>query len=191
MIKAGYRCIAGMDEAGRGPLAGPVVAACVILPMDDLIEGVDDSKKLSEKKREELYDQIIRKAAAYGLGIIDERIIDKINILNATKLAMKYAYYDMRKRADCLLVDAIDKLDVDCDVTGVIKGDSLSYLIGAASILAKVARDNIMRQYELQYPEYCFEKHKGYATKLHCEMLIKHGPCDIHRRSFIKKIVNE
>ncbi len=191
MIDEGRKYLAGMDEAGRGPLAGPVVAACVILPLDDIIAGIDDSKKLSEKKREDLYYKIIKKATAYGVGIIGEGIIDKINILNATKLAMKNAYYDMRHKADCLLVDAIDKLDVDCDLLGIIKGDSLSYLIGAASIIAKVTRDNIMREYEIQYPGYCFEKHKGYPTRLHYELLEKHGPCEIHRKSFLKKIVNE
>lgn len=178
--------IAGMDEVGRGPLAGPVCVACVIMPLDDLIDGVDDSKKLSEKKREELAEIIKGKAICYSIQMIDEQTIDKINILEATKLAMKNAVNALTIKPDVVLVDAINKLDVDVEIHGIVKGDALSYSIGCASILAKVTRDKLMCDLAKEYPEYGFEKHKGYGTKAHIEALKKYGPCVYHRLSFLK-----
>lgn len=182
----GYKLIAGVDEVGRGPLAGPVCVACVIMPLDDLIEGVDDSKKLSEKKREILFEKIKEKAICYSIQMVDEQTIDKINILEATKLAMKNAINSMEVKPDIVLVDAINKLDVETEIRGIIKGDALSYSIGCASILAKVTRDKLMCELAKEYPEYGFEKHKGYGTKQHIEALKIHGPCVYHRLSFLK-----
>lgn len=178
--------IAGMDEVGRGPLAGPVCVACVIMPLDDIIEGVDDSKKLSEKKRNLLFEQIKEKAIAYSIEMVDEQTIDKINILEATKLCMKNAVENLSIKPDIVLVDAISKLDTDVNLRGIIKGDALSYSIGCASILAKVTRDNLMVKLSEEYPEYGFEKHKGYGTKVHIEALKEYGPCIYHRLSFLK-----
>lgn len=178
--------IAGMDEVGRGPLAGPVCVACVIMPLDDIIEGVDDSKKLSEKKRNLLFEQIKEKAIAYSIEMVDEQAIDKINILEATKLCMKNAVEKLSIKPDVVLVDAISKLDTDVNLRGIIKGDALSYSIGCASILAKVTRDNLMVKLAEEYPEYGFEKHKGYGTKVHIEALKEYGPCIYHRLSFLK-----
>ena len=178
--------IAGMDEVGRGPLAGPVCVACVIMPLDDIIEGVDDSKKLSEKKRNELFEKIKEKAIAYQIEMVDEQKIDEINILEATKLCMKYAVQGLTLKPDVVLVDAISKLDINVPVRGIIKGDALSYSIGCASILAKVTRDNFMCEIAKEYPEYGFEKHKGYGTKVHIEALKQIGPCEYHRLSFLK-----
>ena len=180
--------IAGMDEVGRGPLAGPVCVACVIMPLDsgDIIEGIDDSKKVSEKKRNELFEKIKETAIAYSIEMVDEQKIDEINILEATKLCMKNAIELLPVRPDVVLVDAISKLDTDVNLRGIIKGDSLSYSIGAASILAKVTRDNYMAEIAKQYPEYGFEKHKGYGTKAHIEALKEIGPCEYHRLSFLK-----
>ena len=178
--------IAGMDEVGRGPLAGPVCVACVIMPLDDIIEGVDDSKKLSEKKRNLLFEQIKEKAIAYSIEMVDEQTIDKINILEATKLCMKNAVEKLSIKPDVVLVDAISKLDTDVNLRGIIKGDALSYSIGCASILAKVTRDNLMVKLAEEYPEYGFEKHKGYGTKVHIEALKEYGPCIYHRLSFLK-----
>lgn len=178
--------IAGMDEVGRGPLAGPVCVACVIMPLDDIIEGVDDSKKISEKKRNELYEVIKEKAIAYSIEMVDERKIDEINILEATKLCMKKAAENLTLKPDVVLVDAISKLDIDIPIRGIIKGDALSYSIGCASILAKVTRDNYMCEIAKEYPEYGFEKHKGYGTKVHIEALKEIGPCEYHRLSFLK-----
>lgn len=182
----GHFLIAGVDEVGRGPLAGPVCVACVMMPLDDLIEGVDDSKKLSEKKREMLFEQIREKAICYSIQMIDEQTIDKINILEATKLAMKNAINSMSVKPDIVLVDAINKLDVDVEIKGIVKGDSLSYSIGCASILAKVTRDRLMCELAKEYPEYGFEKHKGYGTKQHIDALKEYGPCVYHRLSFLK-----
>lgn len=182
----GKLLIAGVDEVGRGPLAGPVCVACVIMPLDDLIEGVDDSKKLSEKKREELFEKIKAKAICYSIKMVDEQTIDKINILEATKLAMKNAIESMEIKPDIVLIDAISKLDVDVEIRGIIKGDALSYSIGCASILAKVTRDRLMCELAKEYPEYGFEKHKGYGTKAHIEALKQYGPCIYHRLSFLK-----
>ena len=178
--------IAGMDEVGRGPLAGPVCVACVIMPLDDIIEGVDDSKKISEKKRDLLFEQIKEKAIAYSIEMVDEQTIDKINILEATKLCMKNAIESLSIKPDVVLVDAISKLDTDVNLRGIIKGDALSYSIGCASILAKVTRDRLMVELSKEYPEYGFEKHKGYGTKVHIEALKEYGPCVYHRLSFLK-----
>ena len=178
--------IAGVDEVGRGPLAGPVCVACVMMPLDDVIEGVDDSKKISEKKRELLFEQIKEKAVCYSIQMVDEQTIDKINILEATKLAMKKAINGLDVKPDVVLVDAISKLDVDVEIRGIIKGDALSYSIGCASILAKVTRDRLMCELAKEYPEYGFEKHKGYGTKQHIEAIKEYGPCVYHRLSFLK-----
>ena len=185
-IAFGKTFIAGMDEVGRGPLAGPVCVCCVIMPLDDIIDGVDDSKKLSEKKRNELAEKIKEKAICYNICMVDEKNIDEINILEATKLCMKNAVMGLSVKPDIVLVDAISKLDVDVPIRGIVKGDYLSYSIGCASILAKVARDDLMVQYSKQYGEYGFERNKGYGTKEHIEALKKYGPCKIHRRSFLK-----
>lgn len=190
-LQKGYKIICGCDEAGRGPLAGPVVCASVIMPLEKnkIIEGIDDSKKLSEKKREELYDKIINTALAFNVSVISEKVIDEINILNATKQGMQKAIMGLNIKPDLALVDAVKNLDVDIDVVSIIKGDFLSYSIGAASILAKVTRDRIMQNYATKYPNYHFEKHKGYGTKQHIELLKKFGKCDIHRESFIKNFI--
>ena len=185
-LAKGYSLIAGMDEVGRGPLAGPVCTACVIMPLDDIIEGIDDSKKLSEKKREELAEKIKEKAIAYSVQMVDEQTIDKINILEATKLCMKKSIETMDIRPGIVLVDAINKLDTDVEIRGIIKGDALSYNIGCASILAKVTRDKLMCELDKEYPEYGFAKHKGYGTKVHIEAIKKYGPCIYHRLSFLK-----
>lgn len=183
--------IAGMDEAGRGPLAGPVSCACVIMPLDadKIIDGVDDSKKLTEKKREELYDKIMNTAIAYKVVFKDEKIIDQINILQATKLGMMEAYNGLSVKPDMLLVDAV-KLPIENSI-GIIHGDAKSYSIACASILAKVTRDRYIVEMSKKYPEYGFEKHKGYGTKAHIEALKQYGKCPIHRETFIKKFVRE
>ena len=185
--------IAGIDEAGRGPLAGPVVAGAVVLDFDKEILYINDSKKLSEKKREELYDEIIDKCLAYGIGIVDEKVIDEINILEATHIAMKKAYeeadkmlYDRyNKNINLLFVDAIHIKKVDVKQVSIVKGDALSLSIAAASIIAKVTRDRIMTDYDKKYSEYGFAKHKGYGTKEHMDVLRKIGPSPIHRQSFL------
>ncbi len=176
---------AGMDEVGRGPLAGPVYAACVMLPQDTLIEGVNDSKKLSELKREALYPIIKERAIAFGIGTADEQEIDGLNILNATKLAFQRAYQSMAFPCTTILVDAVKGLMIDAEQVPLIHGDAISYLIAAASILAKVERDNYMKELDVLYPQYGFKEHKGYGTKKHIEALKKYGPCPAHRRSFI------
>ncbi len=187
-FEKGYNLIAGIDEAGRGPLAGPVVAAAVILPKGCLIEGVNDSKKLSEKKREKLYDDIIENAIAWGVGIKDNNVIDEINILEATRFAMHEAIENLQVKPDFIFIDAEKKVDTDkIPYLPIIKGDALSISIAAASIIAKVTRDRMMREYDKEYPEYGFEKHKGYGTKVHVEAIKEHGLTPIHRRSFTKK----
>lgn len=188
----GCNFIAGMDEAGRGPLAGPVCVACVVMPLgeDDIIEGVNDSKKLSEKKREELFEKIKEKALSYSIEFVDEKTIDKINILQATKLGMKRAVEHISVPIDMLFVDAVDKLDISVPYQSIIKGDAKSYSIAAASILAKVSRDHLMTKYDEFYPEYHFAKHKGYGTKEHIELLKKFGPSQMHRKTFIKHFVS-
>lgn len=186
-LREKYFKIAGCDEAGRGPLAGPVVVACCVMPLDDIIEGVNDSKKLTEKKREKLYEEIIKKAISYNITFIDEKSIDEINILEATRLGMKKCIESVD--TDYVLVDAVTKLDITVPYKSIIKGDALSYSIASASILAKVARDRYMQEIDEKYPIYNFKKHKGYGTKEHIENLKKYGPCPIHRRSFISNFV--
>lgn len=187
-LSQGYKYIAGVDEVGRGPLAGPVVCAAVIMPIDDLIEGIDDSKKLSEKKRNMLSDLIKQKAICYNIEEISPEKIDEINILEATKLCMKNALEGLNIKPDVALIDAL-KLDIDIPVVNIIKGDFLSYSIGAASIIAKVYRDNLMVQMAEKYPQYSFEKHKGYGTAAHISAIKEFGATPIHRCSFIKKFV--
>ena len=185
--------IAGIDEAGRGSLAGPVVASCVVLDQKKEILYINDSKKLSEKRREDLYGEITEKALAYGIGIVDEKIIDEINILEATHIAMKKAYEEADKmyyskfnnKINLLFVDALRIKKVDIKQVSIVKGDALSLSIAAASILAKVSRDRIMIDYDKIYPEYKFIKNKGYGTKEHMDTLRKIGPSPIHRKSFI------
>lgn len=185
---AGYNLVAGIDEAGRGPLAGPVCVAIVIMPQDDIIEEINDSKKLSEKKREMLYDKIINTAISYHIEFVDEKTIDRINILNATKLGMLKCINNIPVTPEIVLIDAV-KIDSDVKTESVIHGDALSYNIAAASILAKVSRDRLMVELDKKYPEYNFKKHKGYGTKEHIEALKKYGKCDIHRDSFIGHFV--
>jgi ribonuclease HII len=185
----GFPLVCGIDEAGRGPLAGPVFAAAVILPPHARIEGLNDSKKLTPKKREELYDVILKTAVSYGVGFATEREIDEVNILQATFLAMRRAFDRLKPRPDCALVDGNRMPDLGVETRLIVRGDSLSAGIAAASILAKVSRDRVMCQIDEIYPEYGFAKHKGYGTKLHVEMLRKLGPCPVHRRTFLKKIL--
>lgn len=177
--------IAGIDEAGRGPLAGPLVCACVIMPKTDLIEGINDSKKISPKKREELFEQILQTALAYSIIEIDEKTIDELNILNATKLGMKKALEALAVKPEIVFTDAV-QIETDLPQKNIIHGDGLSYNIAAASILAKVHRDRLMQKLSLQYPQYQFAQHKGYGTKLHIEKLKEFGPCPLHRKSFLK-----
>ena len=189
LYSKGYEYICGIDEAGRGPLCGPVVAAAVILKKGDKIEGVNDSKKLSEKKREQLFEEIKERAVAYSVGIVDEKTIDEINILEATRLAMKKAVEGLRVEAEYALVDAEKKVPIDIPYTPIIKGDALSESIAAASIIAKVTRDRIVVELDKQYPEYNFAKNKGYGTKQHTDSIKEYGLCPAHRRSFCKKFV--
>lgn len=182
--------ICGIDEAGRGPLAGPVVVASVIMPRDSMIEGVNDSKKVSEKKREELYDKIIEEAISYGVGIIDQNEIDQINILEATKKGLTNSLKELSVRPSVILVDALKGIDtLGIPYKSIIKGDALCYSISAASIIAKVTRDRIMRQWDEIYPQYGFEKHKGYGTKQHIDAIKEYGLSPIHRRSFTKNFM--
>ena len=185
----GYNYICGVDEAGRGPLCGPVVAAAVILKKDDKIEGVNDSKKLSEKKREKLYDEIIKKAIAVGVGVSDVEVIEDINILNATKKAMCEAISNLKIKPEYVLIDGNQPIDISIPFDTVVKGDLKSESIAAASIIAKVTRDRLLREYDKQYPEYGFAKHKGYGTKAHIEAIKKYGLTPIHRPSFCSKFV--
>ena len=181
----GYKLIGGVDEVGRGPLAGPVVCAAVILPENCEIIGIDDSKKLSEKKRNLLFDEIKKHAISYNIEFVSEKEIDELNILNATKKCMEKAINNLQIKPDIMLVDAVTGLNINCPSKSIIKGDALSYSIGAASILAKVTRDRYMEELDNKYPEYGFKKHKGYGTKQHMDKLREIGPCEIHRRSFI------
>lgn len=189
---SGYRAVCGVDEAGRGPLAGPVCAAAVILPENCDIEGLNDSKKLTERKRDELFDIIKEKAIAYGIAFASVEEIDELNILNATFLAMNRAIGALQVPADFALIDGnrVPK-DIKIPCETVIKGDAKSSSIAAASVLAKVTRDRLMLSLDNEYPQYDFKKHKGYGTKDHREMIIKHGPCEIHRISFLKNILGE
>lgn len=185
-FEKGYTYICGVDEAGRGPLAGPVCAAAVILPKGHIIEGVNDSKKLSEKKRDALFDVIKEEALSYSIALVYQDVIDEINIREATKLAMKKAVEGLDITPDFVMVDGNFVPEVSMDAQYVIKGDAKSMSIAAASILAKVTRDRFMLEMAEKYPEYQFAKHKGYGTKLHYEMLDEYGPSEIHRQSFLK-----
>jgi ribonuclease HII len=195
----GVGYIGGVDEVGRGPLAGPVVAACVVLPADFDVPGLDDSKKLTEKRRNEMMKVIHDNAVAYGLGMADEKAIDRINILEATKEAMRIAIVQADKmlhektggHLGHILFDAMEIKDIEIPQTSLVKGDGRSVSIAAASILAKVTRDAMMVRYSEKYPGYSFEKNKGYGTRQHYEGIREHGICPIHRRSFLKKITGE
>ena len=190
-VRNEYAVICGIDEAGRGPLAGDVYAAAVVLPDDVIIDGINDSKKLSEKKREALFDIICEKAVSYCIATASVEEIDNINILNAAMLAMKRAYGGLSLKPDAAFIDGNKTPELDIPAFSVIKGDATSASIAAASILAKVARDRYMKELAEKYPQYCFDKHKGYGTKLHYEMLDKYGASDIHRKSFLVKYYNE
>jgi len=190
LYKTGLKYIAGIDEAGRGPLAGPVVVGIAIMKPDSFIEGVNDSKKISEKKREKLYEQITEEAIDWAVGIVDQTEIDEINILNATKKALHMAISNLKVKPDRILVDALEHIDT-CGVpyTSIIKGDAKVYSISAASIIAKVTRDRMMQEYDEIYPQYGFAGHKGYGTAKHIQAIKEYGPCPIHRKSFIKNFV--
>ena len=186
----GFEYICGIDEAGRGPLAGPVVVAGVIMPKDSMIEGVNDSKKVSEKKREKLYDVILEEAISYSVAIIGQDVIDEINILNATKQGVTKVVEELDVKPNLILVDALTHINTKgIPYDSIIKGDAKCYNIAAASIIAKVTRDRIMREWDEIYPQYGFINHKGYGTAKHIEVLKEYGPCPIHRRTFIKNFV--
>lgn len=190
LFSKGVTYIAGIDEAGRGPLAGPVVVACCIMPENSFIEGVNDSKKVSEKRREKLYDEITKEAISWSVGIINEKEIDEINILNATKKGLHLAIKEMKIKPDRILVDALENIDtVGIPYYSIIKGDAKIYNIAAASIIAKVTRDRIMREWDKVYPQYGFGKHKGYGTEMHIRAIKDFGPSVIHRKSFIKNFI--
>lgn len=189
-LESGYKIICGVDEAGRGPLAGPVYVAAVILPKGHIVEGVNDSKKLSEKKREMLFEKIISECVCYSVGTASEQEIDEINILQATFLAMKRAVNGLSVKPDIALIDGNKKPGLDIVEWDIIKGDSKSANIAAASIIAKVSRDRYMLEMAEKYPQYQFERHKGYGTKLHYEMIEKYGISPIHRKTFLKKILD-
>lgn len=188
-LNDGFKTVCGIDEAGRGPLAGPVFAAAVILPMDFEIEGLNDSKKLTQKKREQLFDIIVENAVSYSIATATEMEIDEINILKATFLAMNRAVDGLEVSPDIALIDGNQKPGLKIEERTMIKGDAKSVLIAAASILAKVSRDRYMIELSKIYPQYFFEKHKGYGTKLHYEMLEQHGISQVHRRTFLKKLL--
>lgn len=186
----GIKYIAGIDEAGRGPLAGPVVVASVILPQDSMIEGINDSKKISEAKREKLYEIITKEAISYGVGIIYQDEIDQINILQATKKGLTESIKQMSIKPNIIMVDALSGIDtLGIPYKSIIKGDAKCYSIAAASIIAKVTRDRIMREWDKIYSEYGFGSHKGYGTAKHIAAIKEFGPCPIHRRTFISKFV--
>ena len=187
----GFEIVCGVDEAGRGPLAGPVCAAAVILPRDLEIEGLNDSKKLSDKRRRALFEQITAQAVSYGIAFATEQEIDEINILQATFLAMRRAMERLTVRPSIALIDGNRETDFGLPVRTIVKGDSLSANISAASILAKVTRDDFMMQQAELYPQYGFDVHKGYGTCAHYDALRKYGPCPIHRRTFLKKLYAE
>ena len=186
----GVKYIAGIDEAGRGPLAGPVVVASVILAPDSMIEGINDSKKIAENKREKLYDMITQEAISYGVGIVYQDEIDEINILQATKKGLTMAIQQMEIKPNIILVDALNGIDtLGIPYKSIIKGDAKCYSISAASIIAKVTRDRIMREWDKVYPQYGFGSHKGYGTAKHIAAIKEYGPCSLHRRSFIKHFI--
>ncbi len=190
LYSEGLKYIAGIDEAGRGPLAGPVVVGIAIMKPDSFIEGVNDSKKISEKKRELLYEQITNEAIDWSVGIVDQNEIDEINILNATKNALHMAITNLKIKPDRILVDALEHIDT-CGIpyTSIIKGDAKVYSISAASIIAKVTRDRMMKEYDEIYPEYGFAGHKGYGTAKHIQAIKTYGPCPLHRKTFIKNFI--
>lgn len=186
----GFKGICGIDEAGRGPLAGPVVVAGVVMPEDSMIEGVNDSKKVSEKKRELLYDKILEEAISYSVAIIGHDVIDEINILQATKQGVTSVVKGLDVRPDLIIIDALQHIDTDgIQYESIIKGDAKCYSIGAASIIAKVTRDRIMREWDKVYPQYGFARHKGYGTAAHIAAIKEYGLCPIHRISFTKNFV--
>lgn len=190
--KRGFKFICGVDEAGRGPLAGPVCAAAVILPENAVIEGLNDSKKLSEKKREKLFEVITETAVAYSVAFAEVEEIEAVNILNATFLAMNRAINGLSVKADYALIDGNrlpEGIKIPCET--VVKGDAKSASIAAASILAKVTRDRLLKEYDEKYPQYNFKKHKGYGTREHTELILKYGPCEVHRKSFLKKLLGK
>ena len=190
LYEKNIKLICGIDEAGRGPLAGPVVVGAVILPENSFIEGVNDSKKVSEKKREKLYEEIVKESIDYSVGIVDQKTIDEINILNATKLGVKLALEGLKQKPEIIMVDALNNIDtLGIPYISVIKGDAKNYCIAAASIIAKVTRDRIMREWDEVYPAYGFAKHKGYGTAEHIRIIKEIGPCMLHRKSFIKNFV--
>lgn len=188
-IEKGYKAICGVDEAGRGPLAGPVCAAAVILPQNTIIEAVNDSKKLSEKKRNALYEIIKNTSLAYSVAFSSVEEIEDMNILNATMLAMKRAVEGLKVSADFAMIDGNRTPDLHIPCEYIIKGDAKSMSVACASILAKVTRDRLLYEYAKEYPQYSFDKHKGYGTKVHIEALKKYGPCKYHRQSFLTKIL--
>lgn len=190
LINKGFKYICGVDEVGRGPLAGPVVCAAVIMPFDRIIEGVDDSKKLSPKKREILSEKILKVAVACHISLVEPQVIDEINILKATKLCMKNAIEGLSFPADFVLTDGNMTLDISVPQQSIVRGDAKSYTIGAASIVAKVYRDRLMDELAVTYPQYGFEQNKGYGTKQHIQSIIDAGICPIHRKSFIKKWID-
>lgn len=187
-LAKGYKSVCGVDEAGRGPLAGPVCAAAVILPEGVIIDGVNDSKKLSEKKRESLFDVIREQALSYSIAYATVDEIEEINILNATMLAMRRAIAGLDIKADYAMIDGNKIPPLDIDAECIVKGDAKSMSIACASILAKVSRDRLLYKYAEEYPMYGFDKHKGYGTKVHREAILKYGPCPYHRKSFLKKL---
>lgn len=187
-LAKGYKLVCGVDEAGRGPLAGPVCAAAVILPEGVIIDGVNDSKKLSEKKRESLFDVIREQALSYSIAYATVDEIEEINILNATMLAMRRAIDGLDIKADYAMIDGNKIPPLDIDAECIVKGDAKSMSIACASILAKVSRDRLLYKYAEEYPMYGFDKHKGYGTKVHREAILKYGPCPYHRKSFLKKL---
>lgn len=187
-LAKGYKAVCGVDEAGRGPLAGPVCAAAVILPEGVVIDGVNDSKKLSEKKRESLFDVIREQALSYSIAYATVDEIEEINILNATMLAMRRAIDGLDIKADYAMIDGNKIPPIDIDAECIVKGDAKSMSIACASILAKVSRDRLLYKYAEEYPMYGFDKHKGYGTKVHREAILKYGPCPYHRKSFLKKL---
>ena len=190
LLSEKVKYIAGIDEVGRGPLAGPVVTACVIMPYDNMLNGVFDSKKVTKKNRERLYDEIINTAYSVSISVRNQDVIDRINILNATKECMKECFENSKVKPDLLLVDAV-KLNICENEMPIIKGDATSYAIACASIIAKVYRDRLMEEYAKKYPQYDFENNVGYGTKKHIEAILQHGITTIHRLSFLSKIIGE
>ena len=190
LYKSGLQYICGIDEAGRGPLAGPVVVGCVILPKDSFIEGINDSKKIAEKKREKLYEEITKQAISWSVGIVDQKEIDELNILQATKKAVTIAINSLKVKPDRILVDALEHINtLGIPYTSIIKGDEKAYSISAASIIAKVTRDRIMYEWDKIYPQYGFALHKGYGTAKHIQAIKENGICMLHRKSFLKNYI--